>query len=285
MGDGRWGENGSGQTPIAHPPSLIAANMKLTFLGTGTSFGVPMLGCHCAVCRSPDPRDRRSRVGAVVESNANTRILIDTPPELRLQLITAGIDRVDAVLYTHDHADHIHGIDDLRAMTVRRAGPLPLYGSAETLSSLAKKFTYIFDENFRPLPGTSKPELRAHPIEPGRAFTVGELEVVPIEIPHGAIGVLAFRIGPLAYITDAKSVPSDAIDQLRGARVLVINALFRTEHPSHLSIPEAIAVARELGVERTYLTHLTHDNFHADLEAELPRGVAPAFDGLTVRID
>ncbi len=259
--------------------------MKLTFLGTGTSFGVPMLGCHCEVCRSPDPRDRRNRVGAVVESKTGTRILIDTPPELRLQLIAAGIDRVDAALFTHDHADHTHGIDDLRAITVRRAGPLPLYGSAETLASLAQKFNYIFDESIRPVRGTSKPEAKSHVVVPGRSFMVGEVEITPLEVPHGPIGVLAYRIGSLAYITDAKSVPPATIEQLRGVRVLVINALFRTEHPSHLSIPEAIAIARELGTERTFLTHLTHDNFHADLEAELPRGVAPAFDGLTVRID
>jgi phosphoribosyl 1,2-cyclic phosphate phosphodiesterase len=259
--------------------------MKLTFLGTGTSFGVPMVGCHCPVCRSPDPRDRRTRVGAVIEGKNGTRVLIDTPPELRLQLVTAGIDSVDAVLFTHDHADHTHGIDDIRAMTVRRAGPLPLYGSADTLASLERKFNYIFDENVRPLPGTSKPEARLNVVEPGRAFPIGDLEIMPVEIPHGAIGVMAYRIGPLAYVTDAKSVPIEAIELLRGVKILVINALFRTEHPSHLSIPEAIAVSHALGAERTFLTHLTHDNFHADLEAELPRGVAPAFDGLTVRID
>jgi len=175
--------------------------------------------------------------------------------------------------------------DDLRAFTVRRAGPLPLYGSSETLASLSQKFNYIFDERVRPPPGTSKPQLRPVVVEPGTAFTVGDVEILPVEVSHGTIGVLAYRIGKLAYVTDAKAVPAAAIDQLRGVRVLVINALFRTEHPSHLSIPEAIAVARELGAERTYLTHLTHDNFHADLEAELPPGVTPAFDGLTVRID
>src|SRR5919201_3677082 len=237
--------------------------MKLTFLGTGTSFGVPQLGCHCDVCRSPDPRDKRTRVGAVVETDDGTRILIDTPPELRLQLVNAGIDRIDAVLFTHDHADHTHGIDDLRAITVRRSGPLPFYGSKETIESLSQKFGYILDESVRPFPGTSKPEGRAHVIRAGEPFTVGDIQVMGVCLPHGPISVLGFRIGPLAYVTDAKDVPQSALDMLRGADVLVINALFRTEHPTHLSIPEALEVAKRVAAARTYLTHLTHDNFHA----------------------
>jgi len=258
--------------------------VKLTFLGTGTSFGVPVIGCHCAVCRSTDPRDRRTRVGAVVETKGGVRLLIDTPPELRLQLVTAGIDRVDAVLFTHEHADHTHGIDDLRAITVRRDAPLPIFGSAETLAHLAERFAYIFDDS-RPMPGTSKPEGQARPLAPFDRVTIGDVEVEAVPVPHGRLDVFAYRIGPLAYVTDAKAVPEAALERLQGASVLVINALFRTEHPSHLSIPEALRIARVLGVERAYLTHLTHETLHADLEAELPRGVSPAFDGLTIRID
>jgi len=258
--------------------------VKLTFLGTGTSFGVPVIGCHCRVCRSPDPRDRRTRVGAVVETDAGTRLLIDTPPELRIQLVANGIDRVDAVLYTHDHADHTHGIDDLRAVSKRRGGHLPMYGSAETLASIASKFNYIFDDT-PPPPGSSKPEGQGYVLAAGEPGMIGGIEVIPVAVPHGRMTVFAYRIGPLAYVTDAKTIPPAAVELLRGASVLVLNALFWTEHPTHLSIPEAVEVARELGAERTYLTHLTHDNLHADLEAELPRGIAPAFDGLTVRIE
>lgn len=258
--------------------------MKLTFLGTGTSFGIPIIGCGCAVCRSSDPRDRRTRIGAVIETDGGTRLLIDTPPELRLQLVQAGIDKVDAVFFTHDHADHIHGIDDVRAITVRQRAPLPMYAEPEVLARLAQRFPYIFDERMRPLPGTSKPEGEPRAIRDGDTVQVGDAVVEAIAVPHGRMRVLAFRVGALGFVTDAKSVPPEAMARLRGVRVLVLNALFRREHPTHLSIAEAVAVAAEIGAERTYLIHLTHETSHAELEGELPPGVQPAYDGLVVEL-
>jgi len=258
--------------------------VKLTFLGTGTSFGVPQVGCRCAVCRSTDPRDRRTRTGAVIETDGGTRLLVDTPPELRLQLISTGIDRVDAVLYTHDHADHVHGLDDLRAVSVRRGDALPIYGAADTLERIAHKFPYVFDAAMRPQPGTTKPEGALHAIEPGPPTRIGDADVVVVPVPHGAITVYAYRVGPIGYVTDAKAIPPDALALLAGVRVLVVNGLFWTPHPTHLSIPEAIEASRAIGAERTYLTHLTHDNAHAELAARLPSGVEPAYDGLVVTV-
>ncbi|CAN5615772.1 MBL fold metallo-hydrolase [soil metagenome] len=259
--------------------------MKLTFLGTGTSFGVPQVGCRCAACCSSDPRDKRTRVGAVIETNAGTRLLVDTPPELRVQLLATGIDRVDAVLFTHDHADHTHGLDDVRAITVRRDGPIVMYGPADSLERLSRRFAYIFDPGVRALPGTSKPEGVMRAVSDGETVTIGDVDVTAVALPHGPVTVFGYRVGDLGYIKDAQMVPDADVETFRGVKVLVLNALFRTGHPTHLSLPEAVDVARAIGAERTYLTHLTHDNLHADLEAELPRGITPAFDGLTVKVD
>lgn len=259
--------------------------MRLTFLGTGTSFGVPQIACGCAVCRSTDPRDKRTRCGAIIESNDGTRLLIDTPPELRLQLVANDVKDVDAVLFTHEHADHIHGIDDLRAFTIRRARPLPLYGSAATLDTIRTRFPYIVDDRMQPLPGTTKPEGTAMTIAPGVPFHVGTTEVLPVSVPHGRTDVLAYRVGPIAYVTDAKTIPDDSFAAIAGVKVLVLNALLRKSHPTHLSISEAVAMAQRIGAERTFLTHLTHDSLHADLAAELPDGIAPAYDGLVVHVD
>jgi phosphoribosyl 1,2-cyclic phosphate phosphodiesterase len=219
-----------------------------------------------------------------VETNSGARILIDTPPELRLQLINAGIDGVDAILFTHDHADHVHGIDDIRALSDRRKTPIDMYGPPDVMARLGKRFAYIFDDSIKALPGTSKPEGHAHGVPPGKSFRIADVDVTPISIPHGPVSVYGYRIGSLGYITDAKSLPAQAIDALRGVDVLVLNALFRAPHPTHLSISEAVEAAGKVGARETWLTHLTHRTAHAELEKELPKGIAPAFDGLTVEI-
>jgi phosphoribosyl 1,2-cyclic phosphate phosphodiesterase len=257
--------------------------MRLTFLGTGTSFGVPQIGCHCAVCCSDDPRDRRTRSGAVLHA-AGSAILIDTPPELRLQLISVGISRIDAVVYTHEHADHINGIDDLRIFSVRERKPLPLYGPEETLERLRASFNYIFDDSVRPYEGTSKPRLTLHAVEPERMIRIAGVEVLPLAFQHGHLRVFGYRFGPLAYITDIKEIPAAQRERLQGLDVLVLNALWWRPHPTHLSISEAVQTAQELGARRTYLTHLTHETGHTELEAQLPQGVFPAYDGLTVEV-
>ena len=256
--------------------------MRLTFLGTGTSFGVPQVGCACATCRSDDPRDRRTRCAVVIETPGGTRLLVDTPPELRLQLLAAQVRDVDAVLFTHEHADHLHGIDDLRAFTVRRDRPLPLYGDVGTLDAIAARFRYIVDPACRPLPGTSKPEGTPVRITAGVPFRVGDADILPIAVPHGPVTVLGFRVGPLAYVTDAQHLPESAFDALAGVELLVLNALWHRPHPPHLSIADAVAAAQRIGAARTYLTHLTHETPHAALAAELPPGIAPAHDGLVV---
>lgn len=255
--------------------------MRLTILGSGTSFGVPQIGCACAVCRSTDPRDRRTRVAAVVESDTGARILVDTPPELRLQLIAAGITDVDAVLYTHDHADHVHGIDDLRAISARR-GRLPVYGPADMLERLLQRFGYIFDEQMPRQPETPRPELTLIPLEPGMEVDIAGVRVLPLEFVHGRTRVLGYRFGGLAYLTDVGAVPPEMVERLRGVQLLVVNALFEQPHPAHLSIPQAIDLARAVGARRTLLTHLTHRTGHAELAARLPQGVEPAYDGLSV---
>lgn len=257
--------------------------LRLTLLGTGTSFGVPQVGCECAVCRSTDPRDKRTRTGALVDVDGKT-LLIDTPPELRLQLVAAGRGHVDAVLYSHEHADHVNGIDDLRIFSVKGRRSLPLYGPPETMARLQESFRYIFDDAMRPYEGTSKPSLVPYAIEPGAPVDVAGVPVLPLSFRHGHTRVYGYRIGDMAFITDVKEVPEAERAHLQGLKVLVLNALWWRPHPTHLSIGEAVDVAQALGAERTFLTHLSHETGHAELAAKLPAGVAPAYDGLVVEI-
>jgi phosphoribosyl 1,2-cyclic phosphate phosphodiesterase len=211
--------------------------------------------------------------------------LIDTPPELRLQLLTARVSRVDAILFTHDHADHVNGIDDIRALSDSEDQPIDIYGPPDTMERLSRRFAYIFDDSIRPLPGTSKPNARAHALVAGESVRIGDVDVLPVSVPHGPVTVYAYRMGKLGYITDAKELSPEAVLAFQGVHVLVLNALFRTHHPTHLSISEAVTAAKKVGARQTWLTHLTHRTGHAELEAELPAGISPAYDGLSVRID
>jgi phosphoribosyl 1,2-cyclic phosphate phosphodiesterase len=202
---------------------------------------------------------------------------------LRLQLVTAGVGSVDAVLFTHAHADHVHGIDDLRAFSARQRAPLDVYGAAGTLAELTRRFAYIFD-GAPAQPGTSKPELAARPLEPDREAEIAGMPVRALVLPHGDRTVLGYRVGPIAYLTDAKAIPEAALARLAGLEVLVLNALLPRPHPLHLSIPEAVAAAQQIGARQTFLTHLTHATPHAELAASLPAGVAPAYDGLVIEV-
>ena len=224
--------------------------MRLVILGSGTSFGVPVVGCSCPVCKSDDPRDRRTRVAAVIEDSNSNRILIDTPPELRLQLVDNGIPSVDAVLYTHDHADHVHGIDDLRAISIRRTEDLPVYGPADSLGRIKERFSYIFDAADFPK-GTSRPELVLESLEPGIEVTVAGIDVVPIEVSHGyGMVVYGYRFGEIAYLTDAKKISDDSLEALRGVRCLVVNGLFRRSHPTHREVCRTQLLLEQRDVSR-----------------------------------
>jgi len=258
----------------------------LRFLGTGTSFGIPVVGCDCEVCTSSDPRDRRSRSGALLTSDDGQRVLlVDTPPELRLQLLEARVTHVDAVWITHCHADHIHGIDDLRVFSAHLGGMVPAWAPEDCAAVLRQRFAYIFDAGYAPPEGTSKPEIRLHILHAYQPVSVAGFQATPLPVLHGDLQPFGLRIGALGYVTDAKSLPPETFDALRGVRVLVLNALWwGNAHPTHLNVQEAIALAQQLGAERTYLTHLTHRLRHADLAARLPQGIEPAYDGLEVEI-
>jgi phosphoribosyl 1,2-cyclic phosphate phosphodiesterase len=212
-------------------------------------------------------------------------VLIDTPPELRLQLLQSAITRIDAVWFTHDHADHTHGIDDLRVFSARLKQHVPAFADRVTAASLRRKFAYIFDPGYQPPEGTTKPEIRLQEFQPDGPVQVAGLEFLPLPVPHGDMTAYGFRCGDLGYITDGKLLTPAVEQALAGVRVLVLNALwFGRPHPTHFNVEEAIAAAGRVGAQRTYLTHLTHRLRHNDLLERLPAHVRPAYDGLTIQI-
>jgi phosphoribosyl 1,2-cyclic phosphate phosphodiesterase len=250
---------------------------EITFLGTGTSNGIPVIGCDCAVCHSTDPRDRRSRTSAVIRVGGHA-ILIDTATELRPQALANNLRRVDAVLMTHAHADHTGGFDDLRRFNELQQQHLPVYADPGTAALLRERYAYTFVDAF-PFYG-GKPDLILREVE--GSFTLFGEDVIPIPVLHGRLPITGYRIRDLAYITDAKVIPQRSLDLLQDLDVLVLNALRERSHPTHLSFAEAVEVIESVRPRRAYLVHLSHETSHAHAETLLPDGIEVAVDGLRV---
>ncbi len=254
--------------------------MRITFLGTGTSHGVPMIGCDCETCRSPDPRDNRRRPSVYVETGDGQAILVDAGPDLRAQALAYDVRRIDALLFTHGHSDHILGLDDLRRYNAIQQRPMLCYGDAQTLFDIRRMFAYVFD------PATPRggglPQLDLIPIT--GPFRVGEQEIVPVPIFHGQRAILGFRLGTFAYLTDCSRIPDGSWALLEGLDLLVLDALRDKPHPTHFSLSEAVAAAQRIGARRTCFTHMTHDLRHAPTCARLPETMELAYDGLVIEV-
>jgi phosphoribosyl 1,2-cyclic phosphate phosphodiesterase len=250
----------------------------VTVLGCGTSAGVPMIGCDCAVCRSTDPRDTRLRPSIVVDVPGHATILVDTTPDLRQQALTHDIRRVDAILFTHGHADHILGLDEIRRYNHMQGGPIPCHADALTWDTIRHVFSYAFDGIERL--GGGVPQVQAHTID--GPFPVNGVRVVPVPLWHGRMPMLGFRFGSFAYLTDCNAIPDESWPLLEGLDTVVLDALRHRPHPTHFSLPEAVATARQLGARQTWFTHMCHDLPHADTCAGLPAGMALAYDGLVL---
>jgi phosphoribosyl 1,2-cyclic phosphate phosphodiesterase len=254
---------------------------KITFLGTGTSQGIPMIGCNCYVCKSSDPKDKRLRTSALVEYKG-FRILIDCGPDFRQQMLRENIQDLDAVLLTHQHKDHTGGLDDIRAFNYFRRGAFPIYAEKRVQDSLKMEYAYAFAEN--KYPGVPEYELHTIDEKPFSIHKEGKnIDIIPVRLLHYKLPVLGFRIGDLGYVTDGSSIAESEIQKLRGVKIFVINTIRREQHISHFSLQEAMDVASKVGAPMTYLTHLSHQiGTHRELILSLPQNVRPAYDGLKV---
>jgi phosphoribosyl 1,2-cyclic phosphate phosphodiesterase len=275
----------------------LSRSFTVTLLGTGTSYGVPMIGCDCDVCRSTDPRDRRMRTSVLIDlpepgtssdgrsaspvATRVRRILIDTSSDLRAQALTFGVRRLDAILFTHSHADHILGLDEVRRFNRLQKEAIPCYSDARTKGDLRRTFAYIFDED-TPKGGGIPKIILNEIIGP---FSLGAVDIIPVPIMHGSRPILGFRMGSFAYLTDCSAIPDASWALLEGVRTLVVDALRERPHTTHFSVPEAVKVAARIGAERTYFTHISHELGHAETSARLPRGVELAYDGLVLEIE
>jgi phosphoribosyl 1,2-cyclic phosphate phosphodiesterase len=250
-------------------------------LGSGTSHGVPMIGCDCPVCTSPDPHDRRTRTSIVLDFGERA-VLVDTSPELRLQCIANGIRRIDAVLYTHHHADHVTGMDDLRRFNWINRSEVLCYGMPATLEVLRRMFLYAFEDD--PDYPSHKPQLRLIPIDGTAPLELFGRRILPIPLMHGPMPVLGFRVGAFAYCTDCNHIPEGSLRLLERLEVLILDGLRHKPHPTHYCLAEAVEVARRIGARQTFFTHIAHELKHAETNATLPSGMALAYDGLRFTI-
>jgi phosphoribosyl 1,2-cyclic phosphate phosphodiesterase len=254
-------------------------SLQLTILGSGTSMGVPTLGCHCAVCESQDPLDKRMRPSLLL-SYGGRNVVIDTTPDFRSQAMRFRIDRLDAVIYTHGHADHILGLDDIRPFNLKQKGTIPVYASEDTLRGLRRQFAYIFEA---PAPGSTLPGVELHAID--GPFELFGATIVPVPALHGELPVLGFRIGKAAYLTDFIRVPESSKELLRGLDEFILDALRYVPHPTHSNVEQSLALVEELKPQRAWFTHICHDLGHAETNSRLPRNVRLAYDGLHLTVD
>lgn len=252
---------------------MTPAVLEISILGSGTSTGIPVVGCDCAVCRSDDPRNQRTRCSALI-SFGRYNILIDTATDLRQQALRENIRHIDAVLYTHSHADHMHGIDDLRGFNLRSKEPIPLYGSPRTLERVRDNFNYIFDDCEKP---GYVPRLSLCPVED--SFQLFDMTIIPVPLNHGGMQAYGYRCGPFAYLTDCNDIPESSLQLLTGLDLLVLDGLRFKPHSTHFNIPQAIEMAKTIGARQTLLTHLSHEVDHPRHAPQLPAGIDFAYDG------
>jgi phosphoribosyl 1,2-cyclic phosphate phosphodiesterase len=255
--------------------------VKIKFIGTGTSHGVPVIGCSCAACMSTDPRDKRYRSSVFLTFDNGTNMVIDMPAEFRIRSLEYNIIRLDAVLFTHAHADHTSGLDDVRRYNELQNADIPVYGDKHTLADIKERFSYIFRDTQK---GGGKPRLKPVTAEPGVAFDIKGVEVLPVPVKHGCMDIFAYRIGDFAYITDVSEIPEKSIEMLKGVKVLVLDALRPSPHPTHFSLSQAVDTAKKIGADAAYFTHMSHDLKHLETEAALPPGIRLAYDGLELNV-
>ncbi|ANH79785.1 MBL fold metallo-hydrolase [Niabella ginsenosidivorans] len=259
---------------MSYPP------LHITFLGTGTSSGVPMIACNCAVCHSTDPKDKRLRSSLLVQSGQTT-LVIDTGPDFRQQMLTYAVKKLDAIAITHAHKDHIAGLDDVRAYNYFQQKPMELYATQASQERIKMEFDYAFSD----LKISGVPSVNLHQINEQQPFTVGDLKIVPVPVWHMRMPVLGFRLGDFTYITDANRIDEPSKEKIKGSKILVLNALRHKTHLSHFTLKEAIALADELGIPQVYFTHISHQmGFHQEVEATLAPGRNLAYDGLEISV-